>query len=576
MDNQALINELINSGKLSKEVGELALRDANSFGRGIEEILLSKNALPEIDIAQAKAKVLNIPYKKVSVTEIDDKLLKLIPEETAKTYKVIPLSQDGETLIVGMVNPDDDKSQEMLRFIGKQNKVSLGAYVITQSDLDAVLHRYSPFTSIYQEALRSLNLKPTGGIESPTKTIGLEERGKGVAEDAPVIKIVASLLKEAVAAKASDIHIEPQRKRMRVRFRMDGRLKEFASMPLELHQPIASRVKIMSDLKIDENRVPQDGRFRTNIFGREIDFRVSTFPTPAGEKIALRVLDPETGLKSLDDLGMKERNKNILLRNVNRPYGMVLITGPTGSGKTTTIYALMQIMNQEIKNIVSLEDPVEYTIDGLNQSQVRPEIKYTFASGLRQILRQDPDVIMVGEIRDKETAELSVHAALTGHIVLSTLHTNNSVSVIPRLVDMGVEPFLLPSALNLMAAQRLVSRLCDACKKEEKPSEQLNREIEAQLATLPPELKERYKEPHKVYRPVGCDKCHNGLTGRVALFELFEMTPQLSEALSESIQESKIQAEAKRQGMVTLRQDGIMKALDGLVSVEEVLRETAQ
>ncbi|PIR88837.1 MAG: hypothetical protein COU09_00210 [Candidatus Harrisonbacteria bacterium CG10_big_fil_rev_8_21_14_0_10_44_23] len=576
MDNQALINELINSGKLSKEVGELALRDANSFGRGIEEILLSKNALPEIDIAQAKAKVLNIPYKKVSVTEIDDKLLKLIPEETAKTYKVIPLSQDGETLIVGMVNPDDDKSQEMLRFIGKQNKVSLGAYVITQSDLDAVLHRYSPFTSIYQEALRSLNLKPTGGIESPTKTIGLEERGKGVAEDAPVIKIVASLLKEAVAAKASDIHIEPQRKRMRVRFRMDGRLKEFASMPLELHQPIASRVKIMSDLKIDENRVPQDGRFRTNIFGREIDFRVSTFPTPAGEKIALRVLDPETGLKSLDDLGMKERNKNILLRNVNRPYGMVLITGPTGSGKTTTIYALMQIMNQEIKNIVSLEDPVEYTIDGLNQSQVRPEIKYTFASGLRQILRQDPDVIMVGEIRDKETAELSVHAALTGHIVLSTLHTNNSVSVIPRLVDMGVEPFLLPSALNLMAAQRLVSRLCDACKKEEKPSEQLNREIEAQLATLPPELKERYKEPHKVYRPVGCDKCHNGLTGRVALFELFEMTPQLSEALSESIQESKIQAEAKRQGMVTLRQDGIMKALDGLVSIEEVLRETAQ
>ncbi|MDP2629308.1 MAG: ATPase, T2SS/T4P/T4SS family [Candidatus Harrisonbacteria bacterium] len=572
MDNQALINELIKASSLKPDEGEIALRDATAFGKSVEEILASRNLSDEKAIAQAKSKVLGIPYKAVRLTDISSDLLQLIQEETARTYQVIPLEKDGDTLIVGMVHPDDEKAQQVLRFVAKQNKLNLGAYIVTPSDLDTVLHKYSPFESVYQEALRSLNLKPEDA-QSPTKTIGLEEKAKGAVEDAPVIKIVASLLKEAVTKKASDLHIEPQRKRMRVRFRVDGRLQEAASMPLELHQPIISRVKIMSDLKIDETRIPQDGRFRTNIFGREIDFRVSTFPTPAGEKVALRVLDPETGLKSLDDLGVREQNKEMLLKNVRKPYGMVLLTGPTGSGKTTTIYALMQILNEETRNIVSLEDPVEYTMDGINQSQVKPEIRYTFASGLRQILRQDPDVIMVGEIRDKETAELAVHAALTGHIMLSTLHTNNSIGVIPRLVDMGVDSFLLPAALNLMVAQRLVSRLCQKCKKEEKASEQLSKIIDSQL---PEALRAKYKKPYAVYRPGSCKECQNGITGRVALFEMFEMTPQLSQIISEGISETKISAEAKRQGMVSLRQDGIVKALDGLVSIEEVLRETAQ
>ncbi|MDO8601531.1 MAG: ATPase, T2SS/T4P/T4SS family [bacterium] len=578
MDDNRLIKELIDGGFLSPEQGEALLRDAVNFARSVEEIIASKNLVSEKDLAQAKSRILGVPYTAVNLSTIPDDLLQLIPEETAKTYEVVPLHREGSTLIVGMVHPDNQKTQEVLRFVAKQNKVSMGAYVITPSDLSLVLRKYSPFENTFQSAIRSLNIKP-----DPTKgaagqrIVGLEDRGIGKNEEAPVIKIVASILKEAVNLGASDIHIEPQRKSLRVRLRVDGELQELSSMPVELHQPILSRVKVMSDLKIDETRAPQDGRFRTNIFGREIDFRVSTFPTPAGEKVALRVLDPETGLKSLDALGLVGRNREIVLTSIQRPYGMVLITGPTGSGKTTTLYAIMQILNRIGVNIVSLEDPVEYTIDGINQSQVHPEIGYDFASGLRQILRQDPDVIMVGEIRDSETAELAVHAALTGHVVLSTLHTNDSVGVIPRLTDMKVEPFLLPSALNLMLAQRLVSQLCEKCAKPEPASEAVSQIIEKDLSKLPAALSQKFSKPYQVYRASGCPVCKGkGIVGRIAIFEVFQMTPQLASIVSAGINEAKIAEEAKRQGMVSLRQDGILKALAGTVSIEDVIRETEE
>lgn len=578
MDDNRLIKELVEAQLLRPEQGEALLRDAVNFARGVEEIIISKNLVAEKDLAQAKSRILGVPYAAVNLSTIPDELLQLIPEETAKTYEVVPLSREGSTLIVGMVHPDNQKTQEVLRFVAKQNKLSMGAYVITPSDLSLVLRKYSPFENTFQSALRSLNIKPdaTKGAAGQ-RIIGLEDKGIGKNEEAPVIKIVASILKEAVNLGASDIHIEPQRKSLRVRLRVDGELQELSSMPIELHQPVLSRVKVMSDLKIDETRAPQDGRFRTNIFGREIDFRVSTFPTPAGEKVALRVLDPETGLKSLDALGLVGRNRETLLTNIKRPYGMVLITGPTGSGKTTTLYAIMQILNRIGVNIVSLEDPVEYTIDGINQSQVHPEIGYDFASGLRQILRQDPDVIMVGEIRDSETAELAVHAALTGHVVLSTLHTNDSVGVIPRLADMKVEPFLLPSALNLMLAQRLVSQLCDKCAKPEPVSDMVGQIIEKELAKLPADLGKKFSKPYKVYRAPGCPVCKGkGVIGRVAIFEIFQMTPQLAAIVSAGINEAKILEEARRQGMMTLRQDGIMKALEGLVSIEDVIRETEE
>lgn len=351
-------------------------------------------------------------------------------------------------------------------------------------------------------------------------------------------------------------------------------------MPIELHQPIISRVKVLSNLKIDENRIPQDGRFRTVLFGRDIDYRVSTFPTPVGEKAAIRVLDPTVGLKGLEELGLVGRNYEVVKESIRKPYGMILLTGPTGSGKTTTLYAIMQILNKEGVNIVSLEDPVEYFIDGLNQSQVRPEIGYDFASGLRQILRQDPDVIMVGEIRDNETADLGIHAALTGHIVLSTLHTNNAVGVVPRLINMGVEQFLLPSSLNLMLAQRLVPRLCQKCKKSEKAPEKIQEILKKEIEELPQEIANKWKSSigkFEVYHAPGCPACKGkGVSGRVALFEILKMTQSLEAIINANPTEHQILEESRRQGMISLRQDGVLKALEGLISMEEVLRETIE
>ena len=519
-------------------------------------------------MVKVKSELLGIPYRKVDSKKIIDELLKILPEETAMNYKVIPLGKEKDMLLVGMVYPDDRQAQEALRFIAKQKRLSLGIYLITPSDYQLIARRYSPYGGEVESALRSVRVKPGEGGGAMPK-VKLEQMA-AVSEEAPVIKIVSATLKEAVNIGASDIHIEPQRTKSRIRFRIDGDLQEVKSLPLELHQPIISRVKILSNLKIDETRVPQDGRFRTDIFGNEIDFRVSTFPTPSGEKVALRVLDHRVGLKQLDELGLNGKSADLVNEGISKPFGMVLITGPTGSGKTTTLYALMQKLNNEDVNVVTLEDPVEYTISGINQSQVRPEIGYTFASGLRQILRQDPDIMMVGEIRDTDTAELSVHAALTGHIVLSTLHTNNAVGVIPRLIDMGVDAFLMPSVLNLMLSQRLVGRLCQDCKEDVTPPDNVVEIIKKEVGSIRP-------GPYKVCKSQGCKACKGKMfKGRVAIFEVLKMTPQLADVINTQPTENKIQEEAKRQGMITLRQDGILKALDGLVSVDEVLRETME
>jgi type IV pilus assembly protein PilB len=338
----------------------------------------------------------------------------------------------------------------------------------------------------------------------------------------------------------------------------------------------------MTNLKIDETRIPQDGRFHAEIIGRDIDFRVSTFPTPWGEKVAIRVLDPSVGLRELKDLGLRGQNEKLLREGMEKPFGMILFTGPTGSGKTTTLYALLQLINKDVANVVSLEDPVEYFMEGMNQSQVRPEIGYDFISGLRQILRQDPDVIMVGEIRDAETAGLAVNAALTGHIMLSTLHTNNALGVVSRLMDLGVPPFLLSSSLNLMLAQRLVLQLCPACKKEMKAPPEFEKAITSALANLPQEVKTTlaFTSPFSVFHAnIGssCSTCKGkGTVGRIALFEIFQMTKELMDIISSGFTESKLAGEAKRQGMIPLRGDGILKALEGTVMFEDVLKETTE
>lgn len=575
MTNEQLIDILLKENLIDASKANQLKREILISGQNAEQIIFDRKLVSDLDIANLKSKLFDIPVAKIDINNIDQNLLQLIPEDTARTYGIAPISLANNNLFVGMLYPDDERAIEVLKFIARRNKLNLGVYVITYGDWLNILTKYSPYKNEIAYAIKSLNIKSSEGLLK--KAISLEEDLSSGKEEAPIIKIVSETLKEAVERRASDVHIEPQEKKLRIRFRIDGELREVAELPIELSQATISRIKVISNLKIDETRIPQDGRFRAKIFDKDIDFRVSTFPTPLGEKAAIRVLDPTVGIKNFDELGLSGLNLEKVERGLKKPYGMVLITGPTGSGKTTTLYAFLQKLNKEQVNIVSLEDPVEYFIQGINQSQVHPEIGYDFASGLRQILRQDPDIIMVGEMRDTETASLAVQAALTGHIVLSTLHTNNALAVIPRLIDMGIEPFLLPSSLNLMIAQRLFGKLCQNCKQEKIVSDKLQKIIEKNLENLPEEIKSKYKLPYKVYYSEGCNLCRGrGILGRIAIFEVFEMTPNLEEIIISTPTNQKILEEAKKQNMITMRQDGILKALEGLVNIEEILGGTEE
>jgi len=573
MQDQQLIEELIKRGVVQKIPGEKVIQEAALSGGSAEEILYEKKIVDEANVVKIKSELLKTPYRKVEASAVDEKLFDLISREMVLTYRVIPIERTPNLLIVGMFHPNNIKAQDALKFIAKQQGISLGIYLVTLGDIGALLARYSPFKKEIEAGLIEM-----GDLKTENSAIDLEESGKG--EEAPIIKIVASTLRQAVEIGASDIHIEPQRRSLRIRFRLDGALVEAISLPPTLIQPITSRVKVLSRLKLDETRIPQDGRFRTNFLGREIDYRVATFPTPGGEKIAIRVLDPKTGLRGLDQLGISEYNAKIFEEALTRPYGMILISGPTGSGKSTTLYAVLSRLNKESVNIVTLEDPVEYFMEGINQSQVRPEIGYTFASGLRQILRQDPDVIMVGEIRDSETSGLAVNAALTGHIMLSTIHTNNSLGVIPRLIDLGVQPFLLSSALNLMVAQRLVLRLCPDCRVSEKADKEMEKLIEENFELLPQVARNKvsFTKPYTIFKngnDSSCKTCKGkGTVGRIALYEIFRMTRELGDIISKGFTSGALLDEARRQGVVTLRQDGLMKVLEGKIGIEEVLKET--
>jgi type IV pilus assembly protein PilB len=575
MTDQELAQALVSKGVL-RDAERTELEKTTRFGNtSLEDALYARRSVSEEQIAGVKSELLGVPYRAVDVAAIPEELFKVIPRETSLTYRVMPIERQKGMLVIGVLRPDYPRAQEALRFIAKREGASLGVYLVTPSALNAAWRRYAPYRTEVESAVKEIG-RTTGDGED---RVLLEEATAG--EDAPIIKIVASTLRHAVEGGASDIHIEPQRARVRIRMRIDGRLEEVSSLPPSLAQPVVSRVKVLARLKLDETRIPQDGRFRTLIGGRDIDYRVSTFPTPSGEKVAIRVLDPATGMKGLDQIGLEPYHLPIAERAMDRPFGMLLISGPTGSGKTTTLYGMMQRLNKETVNMVSLEDPVEYFVDGMNQSQVHPEIGYTFASGLRQILRQDPDVIMVGEIRDSETANLAVNAALTGHVMLSTIHTNNAIGVIPRLLDLGVPPFLLSSSLNLMMAQRLVLRLCPECKKEAKAPKEVADLIDEALASLSPAVRNaaKVKAPYTIWTAAPKENCPvckgKGTAGRVALFELFEMTREVSDLVAKTFTEGALADEARRQGMVTLRQDGVLKALKGLVSMEEVMRETS-
>lgn len=519
-----------------------------------------------------------VPFIDLSHKDISVKVLREIPEEAAAFYRFVPIDMKDNVLEVGMIEPDDLKAGEALRFILQRSGLTAKIYQIDKLGLDNVLKQYRTLRGEVKKALQQLETELAK--EKRPKPIPRDEIAeRSMAVEAPIAKIVAVILRHAIEGRASDIHIEPAEREVKVRFRVDGILYTSLILPKEILSAVVSRIKILATLKIDETRVPQDGRFRTVVIGKKIDFRVSTFPTAKGEKVVLRVLDPMAGLSEFKNLGVEGYNLTAVKESIKQPFGMILITGPTGSGKTTTLYAILSKLNQPSVNIVSLEDPVEYDVEGVNQSQIRPEIEYTFASGLRHILRQDPDVIMVGEIRDEETAGLAIHAALTGHILLSTLHTNNAIGVIPRLIDMKVSRFLIPSSLTLAVAQRLARRLCSHCRKKIQAPVQAAQVIREELANLPPERKKDFawKEPFYIYRADGCKFCAGkGAKGRIAFFEMFKMTPQLEDILNAEISERKLEEEAQRQGMITMKQDGISKVLQGLVSFEEMMSKVEE
>lgn len=569
----ALLQQLVKHKILDKEKALSLEHEIKTSGRTEEEIILERRIVSEVFLFDLKSKSLKIPLKKISPGEVPLEMLEIIPEDSARYYKMLPLAKKEKVLEVGMVYPEDLKAQEALKFLARRNKFSYKVFLIPLSNYRDIFKKYRTLRGEVKRALEELEAEMVPE-KIETRLLKPAEFAR-MAEEAPITKVVAVLLRHAVEGNASDIHIEPLQDRVRVRFRLLGVLHSSIFLPREINPAVVARIKILSNLRIDETRIPQDGRFSTRIGDRSIDFRVSTFPTSLGEKVALRILDPAMGSKKFEDLGLIGRNYKILRQAISKPYGLILATGPTGCGKTTTLYAILRLLNKEGVNVVTLEDPVEYFIEGVNQSQIRPEIGYTFAKGLRHVVRQDPDIIMVGEVRDSETADLVIHAGLTGHIVLSTIHTNTAVGAIPRLIDLGIEPYLIPPALNVILAQRLVRRLCPHCKKKVKPKKGEKELILKEISLLPESVKKEIKTPTSfyTYQPEGCKKCNRiGYSGRIGVFEVLIMTKEFSDIILREPSEIAITKEAERQGMITMKQDGILKVLEGITTLEEVLR----
>ncbi len=568
-----LIQELFANGILSEQKKNELRKEVEKTGKTEEQVVLERNVISEDSLFELKSKLLGIPLKKVKAEDITPEILELVPEEAAENYKMESLAKSGNDVDIGMVYPEDIAAQNALRFLASRQNLNCKIFMITLSDLQALLKQRRNIGIETKKALEQIS-KERGGPQAQESV-----SGQDMIEEAPIIKMVFVILRHAIEGRASDIHIEPGREKLNIRFRMDGILYPSLFLPLRVHLSIVARIKILAGLKIDENRVPQDGRFSVKIDGKDIDFRVATFPTLYGEKVELRVLDPSKGLTSFDQLGLRGRNLEVVKDAIKKPYGLVLLTGPTGSGKTTTQYAILRILNQDSVNIVTVEDPIEYSIAGINQSQVKPEIGYTFANGLRQILRQDPNIIMVGEVRDEETAGLVMNAALTGHVVLSTLHTNSSVGVVARLIDMGVRPFLIPSTLRVAISQRLVRVLCPACKTKIKPNEKVKEFIMQRIKSMPAFAKKdlNLANPLHIYTTKGCEECNfTGYAGRLGLFEVLSMNSELSELILQSPTEEQIFKVAQRQGMLTMEQEGILKVLNGETTIEEVARATEE
>ena len=553
---------LVGEDLISQDQLEQALIEQRSSGARLGYVLVKLGFVLEIEITKMLARQYHVPAVDLSRFEVDEKIIKLVPSDVALKHTVLPLKRDGRSLTVAMAEPGNMQIVDDLKFITRCDIVPVIAGEYT---LRTAIEKYYEQTDAQLASLLE-------GMEDEDLEIVEEEEEEeadyAIADDAPVVKLINGLLTDAVRRGASDIHIEPFETELRVRYRIDGALLEVMKPPLKLKAALTSRVKIMSNLNIAERRVPQDGRIKIKVGKRVIDFRVSTLPVIFGEKIVMRILDKGNLTLDLKTFGFEPKAEKDLMTAISNPYGMVLVTGPTGSGKTTTLYSALSQVNTIDVNIMTAEDPVEYNIHGINQVLVRNEIGMTFAAALRAFLRQDPNIIMVGEIRDLETGSIAIKAALTGHLVLSTLHTNDAPSTITRMLDMGIEPFNVASAVNLIVAQRLIRRICKDCKAEhEYTSDEL-----AALGMTDGELAEI-----TFYKGTGCSSCGDtGYRGRAGLYEVMALTPALRRMILQGGSADELKEKAIEEGMLTLRMDGIMKLRKGITTLEEIVKETAE
>jgi type IV pilus assembly protein PilB len=585
VEGQHKIEELLLEGRLlAKDKLEAAKLEALKASKPLIAYIAERNLVGEEDLTRVSAQAMGVPYANLTSLQVPLEVTKLLPRETAETYMAVPFGMQDGRLAVGMLDPTNIQAVDFLsRKVGR----TVVVYLASRASIDSVLRQFRQ--DVAADVASAMDI---ARVDDHPKVESKDPKAvQNLVQDAPITRALNAILDYAAQSHASDIHIEPREKELKIRYRVDGILQETMTLPKGIEPALISRIKIMSNLRIDEHRIPQDGQFQISSGGREIDLRIAISPVVWGEQVVIRLLDKDSGILTLELLGFRGRAFRLISEGIHKPHGMTLSTGPTGSGKSTTLYAIVQALKDVSINIVTLEDPVEYKMDGINQIQVNPDVGLTFASGLRSILRQDPNVVLVGEVRDRETGDLAVQAALTGHVVLSTIHTNSAAGVLPRLLDMGVEPFLIASTINTVIGQRLVRKLCAKCKEEFQTNEVETKSVLSTLGSVLPKDKsdlERVKKDvgyeavplaaqssYTMYKAVGCKECTKGYKGRIGIYEVFGMTPDMEKLLAQHATTTEVQNQAQKDGMLTMKQDGYFKAFNGLTTLEEVARVAA-
>ncbi len=579
LTDQQLKNILESAKILTAQKFEKLVKEASEANKDLQNYLIEKKVITDSSLYEEASKFFDVPLIDFKNQTIEKLALLNIPEPIAISHNIIAFEANDKEIKIASLDPED---LEIFEFIKKKTNLKPIIYLTTPKNIKEGLKQY-------HRALKSeLKYFAKGEIRKGRiiSAAGKEDLKK-IAEDLPIVRIVNDLLEYAIFEEASDIHIEPEEKDVIIRYRIDGILKNIMTLPKNTQPGIIARIKIMANLKVDEHRLPQDGRFKISTEKYKVAFRTSIIPCFDGEKIVMRLLNEKAQVLSLEELGFHPKSYKIVKKNIKKPHGMILVTGPTGSGKTTTLYTILNILNTPKVNISTIEDPIEYRMVRVNQSQINPKVGFTFASGLRSLLRQDPDIIMVGEIRDEETAEIAVHAAMTGHLLLSTLHTNDAVTTLPRLTQMGIPSFLVASTTNIIISQRLVRKICPYCKESYKPDEKTIKMLQKQFNienTFAKLVKlESLPNTHKnldsisFYKGKGCSKCGNsGYKGRLGIYETLEVTDQISELILKNASIGELEKKAEEQGMLTIIEDGLIKAKDGITTIEEILRVTKE